>query len=133
MLVLLEWAQGRTAILERVMEMQVTLATLVITTVGLFLPRARWHFFAEVETMVGEEMVGEVEVERPHHQALGRGVDMTMAAIALKYLVLTTTIDLALLRVIQRSIMGEVKVEVKETVEVELPPTAGEGVVAMLV
>ena len=58
---------------------------------------------------------GEVEMEeRPHHQALGRGVDMTTVAIALKYLVIHT-IELALLRAIERSVVGEVKVEVEET------------------
>ena len=93
--------------------------TLVILTVGLFLHRARWHFFAEMETIVGEEEEGEVK-ERPRHQApqgLGGG-DMTTAAIALKYLVIITTIDLALLKAMQHIIVGEVNMEVEETVEV---------------
>ena len=76
--------------------------------------------------MVGEEEEGEVESEeRPHHQALGRGSDMTMAAIALKYLVIQR-IDLALLRAMQHTIVGEVKVEAEETVVVD---ETGAGVV----
>ena len=74
--------------------------------------------------MVGEEE-GEVESEERPHQALGRGSDMTMAAIALKYLVIQR-IDLALLRVMQHTIVGEVKVEAEETVVVD---EIGAGVV----
>jgi hypothetical protein len=55
-----------------------------------------------------------------------------MAVMALKYLVIQT-IDLALLRAMQHTIVGEVKMEVEETVVVELPLTAGEVEVAMLV
>ena len=67
-----------------------------------------------------------------HHQALGRGGDMMMAVISLKYLVFMM-IDLFLLRAVQHSVVGEVKVGIEMTVVVEPPPIAGEVEVAMLV
>ncbi len=66
-----------------------------------------------------------------HHQAQGGG-DMMMAVMPLKYLVFMM-IDLLLLRAVQRSVVGEVKVGIEMTVVVEPPPIAGEVEVAMLV